>query len=168
MKVPNTYFEFAAVTKTGELVWIGQHVQLVCDGDTVTAVHAIARDITRQKEAEDRLRQSEARYRSLIHGAAYGIYRTSTDGRILDANDALANMLGYDSVDELMTRRMTDVYRQASDRDELITRHAGEQHTALDIEWPSGTKQRLTNIAANQFITVEEGKGIISRSSTGK
>jgi len=32
--------------------------------------------------------------------------------------------------------------------------------TALDIEWPSGEKQHLTNIAANQIITVEEGKGI--------
>jgi hypothetical protein len=32
--------------------------------------------------------------------------------------------------------------------------------TALDIEWPSGEKQHLTNIASNQIITVEEGKGI--------
>mgnify|MGYP003350208444 CR=1 FL=1 len=32
--------------------------------------------------------------------------------------------------------------------------------TAVDIEWPSGEKQHLTNIAANQIITVEEGKGI--------
>lgn len=37
--------------------------------------------------------------------------------------------------------------------------------TALEIEWPSGTKQRLTNIAANQFITVEEGKGIIAKAA---
>ena len=35
--------------------------------------------------------------------------------------------------------------------------------TALEIEWPSGTKQRLTNIAANQGITVEEGKGIVAQ-----
>jgi hypothetical protein len=42
------------------------------------------------------------------------------------------------------------------------------QVTALDIEWPSGPKQRLTNIAANQFITVEEGKGIISKSGPAK
>ena len=40
--------------------------------------------------------------------------------------------------------------------------------TALDIEWPSGAKQRLTNIAANQFITIEEGKGIVSKSGPGK
>ena len=35
--------------------------------------------------------------------------------------------------------------------------------TALEIEWPSGTKQKLTNIAANQGITVEEGKGIVAQ-----
>ncbi|HEV3141302.1 MAG TPA: ATP-binding protein, partial [Vicinamibacterales bacterium] len=105
------------------------------EGDEVTGVHAIARDITRQKEAEERLRHSEARYRSLIQGAAYGIYRSSVDGRILDANAALARMLGYDSVDDLMARRMTDFYRQPSDRAELIARHAGEEHVALDIEW---------------------------------
>jgi enediyne biosynthesis protein E4 len=42
------------------------------------------------------------------------------------------------------------------------------QVTALEIDWPSGTKQRLTNIAANQFITVEEGKGITSKSAPAK
>ncbi|MEQ1945934.1 MAG: CRTAC1 family protein [Bryobacteraceae bacterium] len=33
--------------------------------------------------------------------------------------------------------------------------------TAIDIEWPSGTKQHLTNIAANQILTVDESKGIL-------
>ena len=40
--------------------------------------------------------------------------------------------------------------------------------TALEIEWPSGTKQKLTNIAANQFITVDEDKGIIAKSGPAK
>jgi hypothetical protein len=40
--------------------------------------------------------------------------------------------------------------------------------TNLEIEWPSGTKQSLTNIAANQFIAVEEGKGILSKSGPAK
>jgi PAS domain S-box-containing protein len=134
-KTPNTYFEFAAVTKSGETVWIGQHVQIVSEGGRATGVHAIARDITPQKEAEERLKRSEARYRSLIQDAAYGIYRSSADGRILDANKALAKMLGYDSVDDLMTRRMSDIYRQPSDRADQIQRHAGEQRAALDLEW---------------------------------
>jgi hypothetical protein len=40
--------------------------------------------------------------------------------------------------------------------------------TALEIDWPSGTKQKLTNIAANQFITVDEDKGIITKSGPAK
>ena len=72
-RTPTTYFEFPTVTKTGGSIWVGQHVQLVYDGSRVVGVHAIARDISRQKDAEDRLRKSEARYRSLVQGAAYGM-----------------------------------------------------------------------------------------------
>jgi hypothetical protein len=42
------------------------------------------------------------------------------------------------------------------------------QVNSLEIDWPSGTRQKLTNIAANQFITVEEEKGIISKSGPVK
>jgi len=38
----------------------------------------------------------------------------------------------------------------------------------LDIEWPSGLKQRLADVPANQFITVEEGRGIVARSGVAK
>jgi hypothetical protein len=40
--------------------------------------------------------------------------------------------------------------------------------TALEIEWPSGTKQKLTNISVNQLITVDEDKGVISTSGPTK
>lgn len=33
---------------------------------------------------------------------------------------------------------------------------------SLEIEWPSGTKQKLTNVPTNQVVTVEEGKGIVA------
>ena len=35
------------------------------------------------------------------------------------------------------------------------------QVTTIEIEWPSGQKDRITNVAANQHIVVEEGKGIV-------
>ena len=40
--------------------------------------------------------------------------------------------------------------------------------TSVEIEWPSGAKQKLTNIAANQFVTIEEGKGIVAKSAPVK
>ena len=40
--------------------------------------------------------------------------------------------------------------------------------SAVDIEWPSGAKDHLTNVAANQFLTIEEGKGITAKAPPGK
>jgi len=42
------------------------------------------------------------------------------------------------------------------------------QIAALEIEWPSGTKQRLTGIPINQFLLVDEAKGIVSKSGPAK
>ncbi|MEQ1728708.1 MAG: CRTAC1 family protein, partial [Vicinamibacterales bacterium] len=39
--------------------------------------------------------------------------------------------------------------------------------TAIDIEWPSGAKERITGIAANQFLTIEEGKGVVAKAGPG-
>jgi PAS domain S-box-containing protein len=54
------------------------------------------------KRHEEALRHSEARYRSLVQSAVYGIYRASVDGRFLDVNPALIHMLGYDSAEEVV------------------------------------------------------------------
>ena len=58
------------------------------------AILVVAQDVTERKQAEERLRQSEAKYRSLIEGATYGIYSATLTGRFLDANPALVKMLG--------------------------------------------------------------------------
>ena len=36
--------------------------------------------------------------------------------------------------------------------------------SSLEIEWPSGVKQKLGSVPANQFLTVDESKGIVARS----
>jgi len=135
-RTPTTYLELPAVTKTGQTIWVGQHLQLVYEGEHVVAMHAITRDISRQRDAENRLRKSEARYRSLIQGAAYGIYRATADGAILDANPAIARMLGY-TVDELLALNMSAVYKSAAERRALIDQHRREnnQTPATDVTW---------------------------------
>jgi enediyne biosynthesis protein E4 len=34
---------------------------------------------------------------------------------------------------------------------------------AIEVEWPSGAKDRATNVPVNQFLRIEEGKGIVSQ-----
>jgi PAS domain S-box-containing protein len=95
------------------------------------------RDVTEQRRVEEALRRSEARYRSLIQGAAHGLFRTTLDGRILDANPAFATMLGYDSTDELRNVNISSVYARPNERRMVIERHLRARGRTLsgELSW---------------------------------
>lgn len=57
------------------------------------------------------LRESEERYRSIFENATMGIFRTTAAGRILTANPAGADILGYESVEDLI-ETITDLAQQ--------------------------------------------------------
>jgi len=74
-----------------------------------------------QRTAE--LRQAEAKYRSIFENAVEGIYQISPQGRYLSANPALAEILGYESPEELMetvTSLDRQLYVQPQRRLELV------------------------------------------------
>jgi len=71
---------------------------------------------------EAALRSSELRHRLLFERNLAGVYRNTVDGRILECNDALARILGYDSREELMQHRAVELYAEAGDRDVFIAR----------------------------------------------
>jgi hypothetical protein len=53
----------------------------------------------------------------------------------------------------------------ASQSDLALTFGLGKDTSvsAISVEWPSGTKQRFTNIPANKMVTIDEAKGIVSQ-----
>ncbi len=40
--------------------------------------------------------------------------------------------------------------------------------TELEVDWPGGAKQKLGRVAADQTVTVEEGKGIVAHEGPGR
>lgn len=60
------------------------------------------RDITKRKKAEELLRNSEQRLRSLFEGSPIGIFHTTLEGTFTQANQAIANLLGYEDPSALM------------------------------------------------------------------
>jgi diguanylate cyclase (GGDEF)-like protein/PAS domain S-box-containing protein len=68
--------------------------------------------LTARAGAEDAARASEARFRAVFAGAAIGIGIGDTDGNILDANPALATMLGY-SVSQMCGKNVSDFMHPA-------------------------------------------------------
>ncbi|AFY31669.1 ATP-binding protein [Calothrix sp. PCC 7507] len=63
------------------------------------------------ESAYHKLEATEAKYRSIFENAVEGIFQSSTDGRYITANPALANIYGY-SFPEEVTANFTDIERQ--------------------------------------------------------
>jgi diguanylate cyclase (GGDEF)-like protein/PAS domain S-box-containing protein len=68
-------------------------------------------DISARKRADLAARESERRYRGLFDHAIEGIFRTTSEGRYLDANPALARIYGFDSTEDLI-QSLRDIRRQ--------------------------------------------------------
>ena len=73
------------------------------DGSVIAALE-VARDITDKKMREATLEQKEGFYRYLFDNAPVGIYRVSLEGHYTAANARQAQILGYDSAEELIER----------------------------------------------------------------
>ena len=81
------------------------------------------RDISKHRWAEEKLRQSEERFRGIFENAIEGIFQTTTDGRFISANPSVARILGV-STPEALTEdsplRMTQFYFGPRQREELL------------------------------------------------
>ncbi|MCG6892127.1 MAG: PAS domain S-box protein [Desulfobacteraceae bacterium] len=81
------------------------------------------------KRTQAALRESETHYHSLFEGVPVGLYRIAPDGRILDANPALVQMMGYADRESLMQRNVNDMYPDSMGRNRRKNRMEDEGTT---------------------------------------
>lgn len=62
----------------------------------------MVRNVTQRRRAENALRESEQKYRSIFENSIEGIFQTTRTGEYVDVNPALARMLGYGSPKEML------------------------------------------------------------------
>lgn len=88
--------------KDGTLMWGRVTVSRpVTDEGKIAFGFGMVEDITEQKQAQTELKESQERYRRLSESAFEGIF-IHDGGRIVDANDVLARMLGVDETENLI------------------------------------------------------------------
>jgi len=124
-------------------------------GDKVHGITVLARDVSA-------LRRNEARFTELFETLQEGIYIINLHGDILDANPALVRMLGYDSKEELLARRVPDIFHDRVSRKSLkneVERQPILQGREITLTRKDGTALICLNTAA----AVRDSAGTVIR-----
>ena len=117
--------EYRFKHKNGSYHWVHDERTLVRDA-TGKALEIVGywADITERNKVEERLRESEARFRTLFERAAIGITLVSMNGRVIESNQAFQRMLGY-SEEELQGMVITEfTHADDAERDVKFLRDA--------------------------------------------
>ena len=101
-------FEYEALRADGRRVWIGMDAHIVDRHEDGTfTIEGFAVDITKRKQAEQALRDSESRYRALIENANSVVLEVDLDWRVIFANEYAERFFGFRR-SELLGRSVLD------------------------------------------------------------
>ena len=122
--------------------------------DKLSGMARLAGIAIKRQQDEDKLRNSEARYRGLFENVIDGVYIASREGDIIAANPALVEMLGYDDVEDLKSAGKTTVlYVNPIDRERVFARLEA-QDVVKNFEY------RLRQKDGSEIVVLENSRAI--------
>ncbi|MBY9014838.1 MAG: PAS domain S-box protein [Candidatus Lokiarchaeota archaeon] len=139
------YLEYRLVKKNGDIIWIGNYTStLVHEGKPAVLISTI--DITDRKKSEQRLRESEEKYRILVETAELGLVEFDVIGnKVSYINPKLLEILGY-TKEELLDEKIFMEIIHPEDLENLIRSsediYIGFRIYTKDqkLRWLSGTR----------------------------
>jgi PAS domain S-box-containing protein len=96
--------------------WVENYVYKLPSGEIV----AVYDDITERKQAEEKINESEIRYREFFTTSRDCVFITSVEGKWIDFNDVALEMFGYGSREELSSVSIGSLYVDSQDRSTLL------------------------------------------------
>ncbi|MGA8143489.1 MAG: PAS domain S-box protein [Candidatus Acidiferrales bacterium] len=120
-------------------------VPIVVEGKLIGSF-GMYEDITNRRLAEKAQLEAEERFRSLFENATEGIFQTTTDGRYLSVNPALARMCGFASPAEMIMNVQDlgkEVYADPAAREEfkrLIEKHGAVKDFEYEVRRKDGAR----------------------------
>jgi len=146
---PVATIEHRAVTAGGKVRWQQWINRPMFDAQgNVTEFQAVGRDVTERKRAEEALRESEERYRSVVENSPTGIFIVNDAYQFTYVNDELCRILGYsreEIIGQDFQRFLDDESRQLV-ADRYVRRQKGEEvppRYEFNIIRKDGEKRRV-------------------------
>ena len=119
---------------------IGVNTSPIYNNGKIDGVVSFGRDITQRKMAEEALRASEELYRNLVQRIPDGVYKSTNEGKFVDVNPAMIQMLGYESKEELMSIDIkTQLYFDETDRESLVLEEMHEETGVYQLKKKDGS-----------------------------
>jgi len=108
---PNNGFSWRIVAKNGAMRYIEGSISLIKDSfEKPVGFRGIARDITEQKEMEEKLREEEQKIRALTEQSSDIILLIDKKGEIIYENKAVAKLLGYSPKERIGARLLENIH----------------------------------------------------------
>lgn len=154
--------EYRIIRPDGEIRWVYGRGRVVRDGNGKPIRYSgVDIDITERKRTEEALRESEARYRTLVENAHDLVYTLDLDFHFTSVNPAVQQILGY-SPEDLLGTALTEymVPEHVALKKEMLQRKlAGEAaETSYEMQVIDRTGQTRT-LEANTWLTYDrDGK----------
>jgi PAS domain S-box-containing protein len=101
-------WEFRILDKDGRVIFVRTSSQPVYENGEVIGITALMTDVTERKQAEEALRLSEGKYRSLFEESIAVVYVFDRKKNFIDSNQAGLDLVGY-SREELLAMHISEV-----------------------------------------------------------
>ena len=108
--------EYKLRRKDGGYVWVETEASVIYRKGKPCAIQSVGRDITARKRTEQDLHEVKDRLHSLFEGVPVGLYRSTPDGKRLDVNRALLQMVRCSNRDIFLKGNVIDDYVNPEDR----------------------------------------------------
>jgi len=137
-----TGFESPIYRKDGSVIWISENCRAVRDArGRLLYYEGTVEDITQRRQAEERLRNSETLYHSLVETLPQNILRKDLQGRFTFANQQFCRMLGR-TLEEIIGKTDFDFFpRELAEkyqRDDRRVIQSGKPHETVEENQPPG------------------------------
>ena len=88
-------YEVRALTKQGDAIYVDYESAVIKRKGRIVGIQAVINDITERKKAEEEVRESEEKYRTLFESANDVILYVDKYGKIIDINKRVEDIFGY-------------------------------------------------------------------------